>query len=81
MRSSRPARAVRAVALAATALVALGAHRTDAAKRCRGKHWVGVWATSPSDSLGPAFVDQSLRLVINPTLGGARVRVAAVSSG
>jgi lysophospholipase L1-like esterase len=45
------------------------------ATRCRGKHWVGSWATSPSDSAGIAFVDQSLRLVITPTLGGARVRV------
>ena len=42
---------------------------------CRGSHWLGVWVSSPSDALGPPFVDQSLRLVVNPTLGGHRVRV------
>src|SRR5262249_6631942 len=45
------------------------------AAQCRGKHWVGVWATSPSDALGGTFVDQSLRLVVTPTLGGQKVRV------
>jgi lysophospholipase L1-like esterase len=34
-----------------------------------------VWAASPSDGRGPTFVDQSLRLVLNPTFGGRRVRV------
>jgi lysophospholipase L1-like esterase len=62
-------------AVAVTVLVMLGAHRVDAAAGCRGRHWVGAWATSPSDSTGGAFVDQSLRLVVNPTLGGVRVRV------
>jgi lysophospholipase L1-like esterase len=68
-------RAVQVIAFAATALVAVAVQGADAATRCRGMHWVGAWATSPSDSLGGPFVDQSLRLVVNPTLGGARVRV------
>ena len=34
-----------------------------------------MWATSPSDAQGPGFVEQSLRLVLHPTLGGRRVRV------
>src|SRR5262249_38707415 len=33
------------------------------------------WATSPSDGAGASFRDQTLRLVVNPTLGGTRVRV------
>jgi lysophospholipase L1-like esterase len=69
------ARTWRMLALTATLVPALAAQHADAAKRCRGKHWVGAWATSPSDSAGGAFVDQSLRLVVNPTLGGAQVRV------
>jgi lysophospholipase L1-like esterase len=36
---------------------------------------VAAWATSPSDSAGGAFVDQSVRLIVNPTTGGRRVRV------
>jgi lysophospholipase L1-like esterase len=48
---------------------------TDAAGRCRGRHWVGVWATSPSDGRGESFADQTLRLVVNPTRGGAHLRV------
>jgi lysophospholipase L1-like esterase len=75
MRSVRPGHAVAAVVIAATMLVLCGRHRTDSVMRCRGRHWVGAWATSPSDGLGGPFRDQSLRLVINPTLGGARVRV------
>src|SRR5262245_7929705 len=75
MRGSGSRRARTAVVALATALTALPGQPAAAADRCRGRHWVGTWATSPSDSLGGPFVDQSLRLVINPTLGGARVRV------
>jgi lysophospholipase L1-like esterase len=60
---------------ATTALLVLTSAAATAGTSCRGKHWVGAWATSPSDSVGGPFVDQSLRLVITPTLGGARVRV------
>ena len=74
-RGTRTGRVSKASALATIALVAFGTHRAHAAGRCHGMHWVGVWATSPSDALGASFVDQTLRLVVNPTLGGARVRV------
>lgn len=74
-RSADPRRTAILVAIAASALVAFGTNRAIARSRCRGKHWVGTWAASPTDSGGGAFVDQSLRLVINPTLGGSRVRV------
>ncbi len=75
MGSTRAGRVSAAIVLAAIALAALGTERADAASGCLGKHWVGVWAASPSDALGASFVDQTLRLVVNPTLGGARVRV------
>src|SRR5262245_42716241 len=48
---------------------------SPAGSRCRGKHWLATWSTSPSDGRGPALNDQSVRLIVNPTLGGARVRV------
>jgi lysophospholipase L1-like esterase len=34
-----------------------------------------VWSTSPSDHQAGPYTDQSLRLVVYPTLGGTRVRV------
>jgi lysophospholipase L1-like esterase len=68
-------RRLKVVALAVVALVALRAHPAGSASHCHGKHWVGVWATSPSDGVGASFRDQTLRLVVNPTFGGARVRV------
>jgi lysophospholipase L1-like esterase len=34
-----------------------------------------VWAASPTDGIGPVVAEQSLRLIVNPTLGGRRVRV------
>src|SRR6185369_12889409 len=46
-----------------------------AAERCPGKQWLGVWSASPADGVGAPLVDQTLRLVVNPTYGGRRVRV------
>jgi lysophospholipase L1-like esterase len=63
------------VALATMLAIVLGVHQAGAARHCGGKHWLGVWATSPSDATGATFADQSLRLVINPTYGGSRMRV------
>ena len=42
---------------------------------CMGSHWVGAWATSPSNAADSTFVNQSLRLVVTPTLAGRRLRV------
>src|SRR5262245_15354955 len=76
MRSTGAGAVWRAVVITAIALLASGGRRVEATSSgCRGRHWVGVWATSPSDALGRSFVDQTLRLVVNPTLGGTRVRV------
>jgi len=58
MRIARPGAVSRAVAITAIALLPLGGRRTEAASACRGRRWVGVWATSPSDGLGTPFVDQ-----------------------
>jgi hypothetical protein len=59
--------------LAALAATAPGA--SVAGPACRGSHWVGAWATSPSNAASSTFVDQSLRLIVTPTLGGRRLRV------
>jgi lysophospholipase L1-like esterase len=37
--------------------------------------WTGAWATSPQREAGPAFADQTLRLLVHPTLGGSPVRI------
>ena len=71
MQRSSAARATTVVAIAAM----LVSDPTPATTRCRGKHWLATWSTSPSDGRGPALIDQSLRLIVNPTLGGTRVRV------
>ena len=46
-----------------------------ASPACGDTHWVGAWAASPSGAKGPDFTDQTLRLIVQPTLGGKRVRV------
>jgi lysophospholipase L1-like esterase len=75
MGSTWHVRTLAALAVAANALAILRAAGPAAARPCHGPHWVGVWATSPADALAGPFVDQSLRLVVTPTLGGAVVRV------
>ena len=37
--------------------------------------WVGAWATSPVSAQGAGFHDQTLRMIANPTISGAQVRV------
>ena len=64
-----------AIALAMLALVPSAAAAAWVSPPCRGEHRVGAWETSPSDAPAPGFADQSLRLIVHPTLGGRRVRV------
>jgi lysophospholipase L1-like esterase len=72
MRSRTSASAVcSGLVLAAAGLVG----PASASARCGDPHWVGVWSASPSYAGGPRLTDQSLRLIVNPTLGGRRVRV------
>lgn len=75
MRPTRGAWCSALSSVAIAAVVALGTIAPADAQHCTGRHWVGTWATSPSDSVGGAFVDQTLRLVVNPTLTGRRVRI------
>ena len=67
----------RACTINATAvgLLLLSAMGLQAATRCPGRQWLGVWATSPSDGTGPSFTNQTLRLVVNPTYRGRLVRL------
>lgn len=37
--------------------------------------WTGAWATSPQREAGPAFADQTLRMLVHPTLGGSPLRI------
>jgi lysophospholipase L1-like esterase len=37
--------------------------------------WTGAWATSPQREAGPAFADQTLRLLVHPTIGGSSLRI------
>ena len=36
--------------------------------------WVGAWGTAPGVA-GPAYADQTVRIVVNPTRGGSRLRL------
>ncbi|MEU8613069.1 SGNH/GDSL hydrolase family protein [Actinoplanes sp. NPDC048791] len=37
--------------------------------------WTGAWATSPQRESGPVFAEQTLRMLVHPTLGGSAVRI------
>ncbi len=37
--------------------------------------WTGAWATSPQREAGPSFADQTLRMLVHPTLGGSPLRI------
>ena len=39
------------------------------------KPWTGAWATSPQREIGPTFDDQTLRLLVHPTIGGSSLRI------
>jgi lysophospholipase L1-like esterase len=46
-----------------------------AARPVAGGPWTGAWSTSPQREAGPTFADQTLRLLVHPTLGGSPVRI------
>jgi lysophospholipase L1-like esterase len=41
---------------------------------CLGTGWVGAWGTAPAIP-GPSYFNETVRLVVNPTHGGQRVRL------
>jgi lysophospholipase L1-like esterase len=58
--------------------LALGAAPTAAAAAPGaggGGEWVGGWATSPQREAGPVFAQQTLRLLVHPTVGGSSLRL------
>jgi lysophospholipase L1-like esterase len=61
-------------ALAGPALPAAGAP-PPAGHPVLAAAWTGAWATSPQRETGPAFADQTLRMLVHPTLGGSSVRI------
>ncbi|GIJ54203.1 SGNH hydrolase [Virgisporangium aurantiacum] len=78
--SSRP-RAVRWRAGLFVALAALAAPFVMAtpvaasAAPSAGPPWTGAWATSPQREVGPAFSNQTLRMLVHPTIGGSSLRI------
>jgi lysophospholipase L1-like esterase len=68
-----PARAVAAVALTAAFAVAPARAGQQGSAR-----WIGTWATAPQPSMPGAvqtFRNQTLRLIVHTSIGGARVRI------
>lgn len=63
-------------ALAAVAILVSVAPTASSAAAC-APHWVGSWSASPSDAttLSPTLVDQTLRMIVAPHLGGTILRV------
>lgn len=71
MRRPSAALAIILVAISAGPLASAGASEGS----CRGSHWVGAWATSPAWGDPRVFEDQTLRLIVHPTIGGHALRV------
>ncbi|GIF25844.1 lysophospholipase L1-like esterase [Actinoplanes tereljensis] len=67
----RPRRRAVALGLAlAAVLTVLSAPAAEASPS-----WTGGWATSPQREAGPAFHEQTLRMLVHPTVGGSSLRV------
>src|SRR5690349_10220675 len=63
------------LALAAALTLPLGAVPASAAPPPHATAWTGAWATSPQREAGPTFADQTLRMLVHPTLGGSPLRI------
>ncbi|GIE95479.1 SGNH hydrolase [Paractinoplanes rishiriensis] len=61
-------------ALLAAALLFSGAP-AGAAGVTGAAPWTGAWSTSPQRETGVTFADQTLRMLVHPTLGGSSVRI------
>jgi lysophospholipase L1-like esterase len=70
-------RGLLAVLLAIVAVVAAAPAASAATARPAppGGPWTGGWATSPQREAGPTFADQTLRMLVHPTLGGSPIRI------
>lgn len=62
-------------ALLTALLVAPGPLSPAQGADCGGSHWVGAWSTAPGDAVTTGFVDQTLRMIVHPHLGGDRLRL------
>ncbi|HEY0000285.1 MAG TPA: SGNH/GDSL hydrolase family protein, partial [Actinoplanes sp.] len=51
------------------------AEQVPAARPAPAAPWTGAWATSPQRETGTTFADQTLRMLVHPTLGGSSVRI------
>jgi len=66
------------VAASASLLATTASAATASPGRVTASHgaaWTGSWATSPQREAGPTFADQTLRMLVHPTLGGTSLRI------
>jgi lysophospholipase L1-like esterase len=66
--------AIALAAVVATAVVCTVVAAADA-RSCRGRHWIGAWAASPSDGRSKPLIDQTLRMNVTPLHAGSTLRV------
>ena len=66
-----------AAAATSTAAPSTAAPSTAATSTVAGpaSGWIGAWSTSPQREAGPAFADQTLRMLVHPTVGGTSLRI------
>jgi lysophospholipase L1-like esterase len=67
--------AAMAVAVPLSVPAAEAAEQLPQARPAAAAPWTGAWATSPQRETGPTFADQTLRLLVHPTLGGSSLRI------
>ena len=73
-RTTRRAVGLFAASAAAVLALPLCATAASAAPAPHGQ-WTGAWATSPQREAGPTFADQTLRMLVHPTLSGSSMRI------
>jgi lysophospholipase L1-like esterase len=44
------------------------------------RNWVGAWTSGQQALIGTTFTDQTLRLLVHPTVGGSKVRIRLANS-
>jgi lysophospholipase L1-like esterase len=66
-----------ALALLVAVAIVIGALQksSNPVPGCTAEHWVGTWVADPSDALDGGLVDQTVRLVLTPHLGGRELRI------
>jgi lysophospholipase L1-like esterase len=64
-----------ALLVAVAIVIGLLQKKSNAIPACTAEHWVGTWVADPSDALDGGLINQTVRLVVTPHLGGHEVRI------